>query len=206
MNNLSFFKKYSDVFKAIIVLTVVCLVISAALAVTNFMTKDKIAEMEKQSSIEAMESLIPGGKFAKADTSKIKGIEDAEIYVATKGDKTLGYIITTVAKGYSGGDVKVMTAVSPQNKIIGVNILSASDETPGLGQNVTKPAFYEQFIGKTSGVNCVKNGASGNQINAVTGATITSKAVTSAISEALDSINIYLASTTKNEQPKAEVQ
>lgn len=192
---LSFFKKYFDVFKAIIVLTVVCLVISAALALTNHITKDKIAEMEKASASAAMEALIKNAEYELADLTDIKGLEGAEIYVATSNNETLGYIITTAAKGY-GGDVTVMTAISPDKKVIGVNILSAADETPGLGQNATKPEFYNQFLNKTLGVTVVKNGAKDNEINAVTGATITSRAVTTAVNEALSQLDTYLNSIT----------
>ena len=191
----SFFKKYFDVFKAIIVLTVVCLVISAALALTNHITKDKIAEMEKASASAAMEALIKNAEYELADLTDIKGLEDAEIYVATSNNETLGYIITTAAKGY-GGDVTVMTAISTDKKVIGVNILSAADETPGLGQNATKPEFYNQFLNKTLGVTVVKNGAKDNEINAVTGATITSRAVTTAVNEALSQLDTYLNSIT----------
>lgn len=182
MSNVSFFKKYFDVFKAIIVLTAVCLVISAALAFTNDITKDKIAEIEKASANSAMSALIKGDKYDKMTD---------QIYGVTEQGVLKGYIVTTSAKGY-GGDVKVMTAISPDNKIIGINILSAADETPGLGQNATKPDFYEQFSGKTGSITVVKNGATGNEINAVTGATITSRAVTNAVNEAFEIFNEYL--------------
>ena len=182
MSNISFFKKYADVFKAIIVLTAVCLVISAALALTNDITKDKIAEIEEATANSAMSALIKGDKY-DAMTDQIYGVTEQGVLK--------GYIITTSAKGY-GGDVKVMTAISPDKKIIGINILSAADETPGLGQNATKPGFYEQFIGKTAGVTVVKNGAKDNEIKAVTGATITSRAVTTAVNEAFEIFNEYL--------------
>lgn len=194
----SFFKKYFDVFKAIIVLTVVCLVISAALAFTNNITKDKIAEMEQASASAAMEALIPNAEYPEANLSHIEELKNYKIYTATKNGETVGYIITTSAKGY-GGDVTVMTAISTDKKVIGVNILSAADETPGLGQNATKPEFYNQFIGKTLGVTVVKNGAKDNEINAVTGATITSRAVTAAINEALSKLDIYITSITSPE-------
>lgn len=182
MSNISFFKKYGDVFKAIIVLTAVCLVISAALAFTNNITEDKIAEIEEATANSAMAALIKGDKY-DAMTDQIYGVTEMGVLK--------GYIITTTAKGY-GGDVKVMTAISPDNKIIGINILSAADETPGLGQNATKPDFYEQFAGKSANVVVVKNGAKDNEINAVTGATITSRAVTNAVNEAFKIFNEYL--------------
>ena len=112
--------------------------------------------------------------------------EGKEIYTAVKNGAVAGYIFVTGAKGY-GGNISVMTAVDPAGKILAVSILSASDETPGLGQNVTKEGFYSQFLGLSGDITVVKNGANStdNEINAVTGATISSKAVTKAVNEAL---------------------
>ncbi len=195
MSNVSFFKKYFDVFKAIIVLTAVCLVISAALALTNDITKDKITEIEKASANSAMAALIEGDNY-EAMTDDIYGVTEAGVLK--------GYIISTAAKGY-GGDVKVMTAISPDKKIIGIKILSAADETPGLGQNATKPSFYEQFIGKENGVSVVKSGAKDNEINAVTGATITSRAVTNAVNEAFGIFDEYLKSIETTDTENQEI-
>ncbi len=186
-----FIKKYSDVFKAIIVLTAACLVISAALAVTNFITKDKIAAMQEQVKRDSMSALIPKSEYQKLDTSKIKGIENADIYCAKKDGKIVGYITSTTAKGY-GGDITVMIALTPDKKIIGVQILSAADETPGLGQNITKEAFYSQFKGKGTDLTVVKNGATDTQVNAVTGATISSRGVTDAVNQATKTICTYI--------------
>ncbi len=186
-----FFKKYADVFKAIVVLTAACLVVSAALAVTNFITKDKIAQMDEQAFFDSMGALIPDSEYTLLETDKIKGLESAEIYCAEKGGKVVGYITSTSAKGY-GGDIKIMTAADTNKKIIGVQILSAADETPGLGQNVTKADFYSQFTGKGTDLTVVKNGADDSQINAVTGATISSRGVTNAVNEATKTIGIYI--------------
>ncbi len=179
-----FFKKYTDVFKAIVVLTVICLVVSAALAATNEVTKAKIAEIDAATATQAMEALIPESTY-----EKVEGEND--FYIAKSGDKINGYIITDSAKGY-GGDVKVMTAFDETGAVIGVNILSVADETPGLGQNVTKENFYNQYKGKNEKLTVVKNGAKDGEINAVTGATITSRAVTSAVNDSMDILNEYL--------------
>ena len=97
-------------------------------------------------------------------------------------------IFVSQANGY-GGVVSVMTAIDMNGNIISVEILAASDETPGLGQNVTKESFYSQYAGLKDNVTVVKGGAANkenNEINAVTGATISSKAVTTAVNQALD--------------------
>ena len=187
----AFLKKYADVFKAIVVLTVICLVVSAALAATNEVTKAKIAEIDATAATQAMEALIPESTY-----QKVEGEND--FYIAKSGDKINGYIITNSAKGY-GGDVKVMTAFDDAGTVIGVNILSVADETPGLGQNVTKENFYNQYKGKNEKLTVVKNGAKDGEINAVTGATITSRAVTTAINDSMDMLQKYLSANTGKE-------
>lgn len=195
----SFIKKNSDIIKPVAVLTVICLVISLALAVTNLVTADKIAEIDKKNSEAAMAELLPSEKYEEVDlTAALPATSsyspaDTQFFIAYEGDTVKGYLITTAAKGY-GGDVKVMTAISPDKKVIGVNILSAADETPGLGQNVTKEDFYSQFIDKSENITVVKNGAVAdkNEINAVTGATITSTAVKNCVNDAFICLNEYI--------------
>ena len=106
---------------------------------------------------------------------------------STSSDAGVSGDFTGTAKGY-GGDVSVMTAVNTDGTVSGTAILDVSNETPGLGQNAAKEGFYSQFKGLKKGISLLKNGADGekNEINAVTGATITSAAVTRAVNAALD--------------------
>ena len=81
-----------------------------------------------------------------------------------------------------------MTAVTTDGIIKAIEILDVSGETPGLGQNAKNESFYSQYAGKKSGVILKKNGAvsENNEVDAVTGATITSTAVTGAVNEAME--------------------
>ena len=83
-----------------------------------------------------------------------------------------------------------MTAINPDKTVKAIKILSADDETPGLGQNVLKSDFAKQYSGLKNEISVVKNGADGNknEVNAVTGATRSSKAVTNAVNKALKAI------------------
>ena len=183
----NFFKaNWKDIFKPIIVLTSICIIIPLALALTNLVTVDKISKLAKENQIKAMESLASAEEFLSQTIAKDDGT-DHEYNVALNGGNPSAYIFTLSSKGY-GGDVSVMTAIDVSGKIIGVDILDASGETPGLGQNVTKEGFYSQFAEKNGKITVVKNGAnaSSNEINAVTGASISSRAVTNAVNEALE--------------------
>ena len=189
---LEFFKKnWADIIKPVVVLLAICIVIPLALSVTNAVTKDRIATLEKEKTTATMQGLVKADEFTKVDFGEK---ESFSYFKAVKDGQDVGYIFTTKAKGY-GGDVSVMTAVAPSGEVLSVAILDVSGETPGLGQNAAKEAFYSQFKGKKEGINLLKNGADDNknEIDAVTGATITSRAVTNAVNEALEQFKTVAA-------------
>ena len=174
----------NDIIKPVAVLLAICIIIPLALSLTNKITKDKIAELDAKNSSETMASLIKADKFTKEE---FKDCENEFTYhFALKDGEIIGYIFKTAEKGY-GGDVSVMTAVTPDGTVKSVAILDVSNETPGLGQNAAKESFYTQYEGQKSGISLLKNGADSdkNEVNAVTGATITSTAVNKAVNKAL---------------------
>ena len=177
-------KNKKDIIIPVAVLLAICIVIPLALSLTNKITVDRIAKLEEKNSAATMESLIKADTFEK---SKFKDSEtEFEYFVAVRDGETAGYIFKTSEKGY-GGEVSVMTAVNPDGTVKSVAILDVSNETPGLGQNAAKESFYSQYSGKKSGISLLKNGADSdkNEVNAVTGATITSTAVNKAVNKAL---------------------
>ena len=174
-------KNREDIIKPVGVLLAICIIIPLALSVTNKVTVKKIAELEAANSEKNMQSLIDADNFEECENGEIT------YYAAINGGKTAAYIFTESSKGY-GGDVSVMTAIKPDGTVAGVAILDVSGETPGLGQNAAKESFFSQYIGLKKGVSVLKNGAKteNNEVDAVTGATITSTAVTRAVNKALD--------------------
>lgn len=174
-------KNREDIIKPVGVLLAICIIIPLALSVTNKVTVKKIAELEAANSKKNMQSLIDADNFEECENGEIT------YYAAINGGKTAAYIFTESSKGY-GGDVSVMTAIKPDGTVAGVAILDVSGETPGLGQNAAKESFFSQYIGLKNGVSVLKNGAKAenNEVDAVTGATITSTAVTRAVNKALD--------------------
>ena len=174
-------KNREDIIKPVGVLLAICIIIPLALSITNKVTVKKIAELEAANSKKNMQSLIDADNFEECENGEIT------YYAAINGGKTAAYIFTESSKGY-GGDVSVMTAIKPDGTVAGVAILDVSGETPGLGQNAAKESFFSQYIGLKKGVSVLKNGAKAenNEVDAVTGATITSTAVTRAVNKALD--------------------
>lgn len=85
-------KKIMQSVRPVISLLVICLVTSLALAGTNLLTRDRIAELDRQNEIDALSMLIPDSTYDKTDFG----------YIAKKGSDTVGLIFTTSAKGYGG--------------------------------------------------------------------------------------------------------
>lgn len=194
---LNLLKENKDaIIKPVVVLLAICIVIPLALSLTNKITVNRIAELEEKNQNEAMSQLIDAENFQKKSLEMVDVAEPFDYYVAENGGVVAGYIFVTSSKGY-GGEVSVMTAVNTDGTVKSVAILDASNETPGLGQNITKESFYSRFEGKKFGITVKKNGAvsENNEIDAWTGATISSTAVTNAVNQALDNYKAVLVDT-----------
>lgn len=178
--------KLKDILIPTVTLFVICLIVSALLAGTNALTKEPIAANELKKSQEAMQSVCSEAVSFEGE----KALE-IEVYRAlNESGEVIGYAIPVSAKGY-GGDVSVMVGISNDGEgmVTGVEILS-HDETPGLGANATSESFrneYKQEITE-GGFSVTKDGSGGSdgKIDAITGATITSNAVTNAVNEAIE--------------------
>lgn len=172
-----------EVIKPTLTLFVICFVITLLLAATNLMTRSKIAEMDQQSEAASRQAVLPGA-------TSFQDSSDATYAIGVKEGNILGYVFTTKTKSY-GGDMNVMTGISKDGKVTGVVILSISD-TPGLGLNAQKDSFRDQYkqTAPEKGFEVIKSGsAKEGQIEAMTGATITSKAVTACVNEAVAAYN-----------------
>ena len=136
------------------------------------------AEMMKQESMKAL--------IADADSfTEIAGHEGA--FAAKKDGKIIGYIVPGETKGY-GGRMKMLVAVTADKKVIDFTILE-HNETPGLGDNAQKPAFRQQFAGKGEELlEVTKDPANKDNIQAMTGATISSRAVTQGVKQAVETV------------------
>jgi electron transport complex protein RnfG len=156
-----------------------CLLSGIIIATTYFFTNPIAKVKSAELTTLAMKSLVK-------DADTFKEIEGKTgWYKAQNGDKTVAYIIPSETKGY-GGIMKVLVAVTPDGKVIDYNI-TAHNETPGLGDGANKDAFRKQFVSKGSDkLVVVKDPTNKDNIQAMTGATISTKAITKAVKEAVD--------------------
>ena len=166
-----------DILIPTVALLLICLVATALLAVTNSITQEKIALNAVETEKASRMLVLPEGK----EYGEVTTLENGITYcVGTDSEgEEVGYVFTSGAKGY-GGTVSVMVGIGTDGAITGVEILSHA-ETPGLGANAVKPDFKNRFIGKAGQLIVDKNSNDGQNVQAITAATITSKAVTNAV-------------------------
>ena len=177
-----------DIIIPAVALLIFCLVATALLAGTNMLTKDKIATNAVQKEISARGAVLGKSdeEMAAIKFSDVAEADNGVTYaVATDAEgNEVGYVFTTGAKGY-GGTVSVMVGMDVDGNITGIEILSHG-ETPGLGANATKDDFKNRFIGKSGTLTVNKNSNEGQDVQAITAATITSTAVVKAVNLATD--------------------
>ena len=161
---------FKENFIPAIVLVCICLVVSLALAATYNVSNPTIIANQQKSADEArMEVLPDGDSFTEYDGKLVNGVDDC--YIA---DNKAGMAVTAEYKGF-GGAVKVMIGIDANGEITGVKVTEHS-ETPGLGTKAADQGVSEATAGH---INDDPN------IDAVTGATITSNAVYGSVVEAL---------------------
>ncbi len=174
-------EKQYGIFQIAINLAIACLISGVILAVTYFVTNPVAEQKKVEMNNKAMQTLVKNADSFK----KVEGKEGW--YTANKGSDMLAYIVPIETKGY-GGVIKLLAAITPEGKEIDFTILS-HNETPGLGDNAGKDSFRQQFNGKDSSkMIVVKDPSNKDNIQALTGATISSRAVTKGIKEAEEAV------------------
>ncbi len=184
--------------KDALVLTVITLVAGLALGFVSEITKEPIAKAEAAALAKAYQSVF-------ADASEFEPLEGFDADAATqiglaaegnegdnqitdcqvakdKDGNDIGYIITVTTHDGYGGDITFSMGVTNEGVMNGYSITSI-DETPGLGMKSTEEAFYSQFENIPVGAYTVtKTSPAGeNEIEAISGATITSRSVTNGV-------------------------
>ncbi|MTI48551.1 RnfABCDGE type electron transport complex subunit G [Sporosalibacterium faouarense] len=189
-----------EVIKLGLILLLITSVAAIVLGLTNSVTEDVIQEVEAEASKEArLEALPQADSFKQIDEdifSKIKeeNSKVVEVYVGYSGEEVVGYAIKTATPGY-GANIEVITGISVDNQLTGMKV-GSHQETPGLGANATKAEFQNQYKDKSTDeeIVVVKTPPSkDNEIQALTGATISSNAVTDGVNIAREIYNSILA-------------
>ena len=177
-----------EIFKLTAVLCVICLISGSLLAVVNKVTEEPIAKAAMKGKEAAIKQVLPADTEGKMKISKVD-IQDEHrnwvFYVARVDGKFVGTAVECSSnKGY-GGEIKIMLGINAQDKVQDIAILS-QHETPGLGAKMVEPEFKGQFKGKD--IVATKWAVKKDQgdIDQITAATISSRAVTGAVKSGID--------------------
>ncbi|MBN1278620.1 MAG: RnfABCDGE type electron transport complex subunit G [Chlorobium sp.] len=171
--------------RPIITLTLVGLIAASLLAIVDDMTRNPIALAKAEMKRKAIEQIFP---FA-IDSLKQVETEKTKFYEAYDKTGTLKGIAVESATtlGYSG-KIEILLGVSPAKKIFDYKVVYHL-ETPGLGDKIDKPRFKEQFRERALEGTTWKVKKDGGDIDELTAATISSRAVTDAVERGLRYIN-----------------
>jgi H+/Na+-translocating ferredoxin:NAD+ oxidoreductase subunit G len=163
--------------RLVLTLFVVCGIAAGSLAFVNAATKERIAEFARTEKIEAMKRVLP----------------EAELFIETvpgkawdgqKSGQLVGRVLAASIQGYSG-PIQSFVGLDASNAVTGVSILSQS-ETPGLGARIAEEKFLKQFRGLAPEAIALRRDDPAGKVDAITAATISSRAVTVSLRRAVD--------------------
>lgn len=195
-------KAKSTLVKDAVILFLITLIAGLGLGFCNEITKEPIKDANLKAKQEAYQSVYKDAKDFEADEAVTAKVTDSEQFLldndltgasisevlVAKDDSgnAIGYVISFLATEGYGGDIGLSMGMTNEGEITGFTVLSA-DETPGLGAKCKDADFQEQFAGKNvDSIEYTKDGAAeDNQIDAISGATITTKAVTKGVNAAI---------------------
>ena len=152
----------------IIFITIVVFASVGLVTWTDSITKDKIEEQKEQQIQSMLKEMFP---------SMSEYTFEDDIYAIYSDGAGVGYAFLAVGKGY-GGDIDILIGLEDETTIKGITIISQS-ETPGLGSRIAESSFASKFAGVNIDEVALKQ--DGGQIDAITGATISSRAVVDAV-------------------------
>ncbi|MDI6689243.1 MAG: RnfABCDGE type electron transport complex subunit G [Actinomycetota bacterium] len=171
-----------------ITLMMVCFIAAGSLAATYSLTKERIALQKMEEQFKAYMELLPGITSAK-DFKERKDLypkfkkeyKDLDkVFEGYVEGERVGFIAQKIPKGYKG-PIKLAVGITLNGKASGIAVIEHS-ETPGLGAKIEEASFQKQFRGKSLSDPIEV----GEDIDAISGATTSSKAVTNAVKEALE--------------------
>lgn len=171
-------------------LTLITIGASAALGFVYEITKKPIEVTSMKNKLEAIKAVVPSFDNSPGSEMFILPTDDGdslEIYPAKVGDEIVAYAVKAgTQKGFSGF-IGIMVGFKPDGTIINTSVLEHK-ETPGLGSKITDPGFREQFNGKNPENFSLKVKKDGGQVDAITAATISSRAFCDAIERAYNTL------------------
>jgi Na+-translocating ferredoxin:NAD+ oxidoreductase subunit G len=167
-------------------LTLITLGASAALGYVYEFTKEPIEISKMNKKLDAIKTVVP--PFSNNPNQEMYKLptgegDSLEIYPAKKNGELVGLAVRTYSKKGFSGQISLMAGFKPDGTIINITVLEQK-ETPGLGTKMAESGFKDQFTGKNPVSFSVRVKKDGGQVDAITAATISSRAFCDAIQKA----------------------
>ena len=179
----------STLLNMVSVLAGICLVASACVGAVYTITADPIAQAKAQATIDALSDVLPEfDNDPSANPAELTLDQmPVKVYTATKGGQVAGYAVETMTKNGFGGAIRMMVGFLPTGEVNNVNVLEQS-ETPGLGTKMCDEGnpLITSFRGKNPGDMKLAVTKDGGEVQALTAATISSRAYVDAMSRAYE--------------------
>lgn len=193
----------SNLLNMTLVLTLTCLVCSALLAFAHALTEEPIRKAAADKLDRAIAVVVPA--FDSTEAMKVEcGGTESNCYKAVKDGETVGYAFESTTSGF-GGMLTVLVGITPDGKVYNTDVL-VNNETPGLGAKCTEKnsLFRTQWEGLDPAVKILAVKQDNGDIDAITASTITSRAYTLAVSNALSAFAAMAPETGEQAQNNEE--
>jgi electron transport complex protein RnfG len=183
--------KTESTFKNMVMsLTFISLAASACLGFVYEFTKKPIELSNLNKKLEAIKQVVP--EFTNNPNEEMYRLPTGEgdsldIYPAKKDNEIVGYAVSTYTKKGFSGNINLMAGFKPDGSIVNITVLEQK-ETPGLGTKMTEPQFKNQFNDKNPAQFNLKVKKDGGQVDAITAATISSRAFCDAVQRAYNTL------------------
>lgn len=181
-------KRESTFINMVLTLFFVAAISATTLGLMNEVTEEPIAAAKLKAKLEAVEKVVP--EFDNNPSEEMYVLQsdmgELECYPAKKDGQLVGTAISSITKKGFSGEIKIMVGLNPDGSIFDSSVLEHK-ETPGLGTKMDLPKFKDQFKGKDPGSANIQVKNDGGEIDAITAATISSRAFSDAVQRAYES-------------------
>jgi Na+-translocating ferredoxin:NAD+ oxidoreductase subunit G len=174
--------------RLVLVLTVICAISSALLAAVYKLTQEPIAMALEARTKVAARNVLPPGSPLPEKVEIVQGATTNAFYVVKQDGKIVAVAVEGRSKNGYSGDLALMVGMSADGKLINYEVLK-SNETPGLGTKIAKELFKNPLKGRSLTDNWIVK-KDGGQVDAVTAATISSRAALDCIRDAISKLKL----------------
>lgn len=204
-------KLENSFFNMVASLTAITVIVGGLLGAVNYVTKEPIAATAAANENKAVFDVVPVAD-ATVGTAEVKTTangEAATVYPVSVDGKVVGHAVKAITKAGFGGKVTVMFGFDAEGNILGYKVLDCSQETPGLGAKM--PDWFQKgqkgdVIGKNPSKNNLTVTKDGGEVDAITAATISSRAFCDAIAQASGLLTGADVATAASQQVKEQVE